>query len=54
MVDPKEPCFQKKLWASKEDVLRTTQVIDTIKLDVWGQSWNAEEEEEEEVSVHGA
>ena len=36
-----------KLWGSKEDLVQTTNFINAIKLDVWGQSWNAEEKEED-------
>jgi len=54
MVNPKVPRLHEKLWGSEEDLLHTTQVIDTIQLDVWGQSWNDDEDdddEEEEVNM---
>ena len=34
-----------ELWDSKEDVVQTSSFIIAIKLDVWGQYWNAEEAE---------
>ena len=33
------------LWDSEEDLLQTTQFINTTKLDVSRKSWNAEDEE---------
>ena len=39
-----------KLWGSKEDLLKTTRLISTIKLDVRGQSWKAEQTEEKELA----
>ena len=36
-----------KLWGPEEDLVQTTNFINAIKLDVWGQFWNAEEKEED-------
>ena len=33
-ISPKEPVWQKKLWGSTEDVVQTTNFINTVKLDV--------------------
>ena len=37
--------FAVKPSGAKQELWRTTQFINTIMLDVWGQSWNTEEEE---------
>ena len=37
--------MQRSSWGLKEDLVQTTNFINAIKLDVWGSSWNAEEEE---------
>ena len=36
---------------TKQELRRTTRFINTIMLDVWGQSWNTEEEEEATYSM---
>ena len=33
-ISPKEPVLQKKLWGSTEDVVQTTNFINTVRLDV--------------------
>ena len=37
--------MQRSSWGLKEDLVQTTNFINAIKPGVWGQSWNAEEEE---------
>ena len=50
---PQGSTLAEKLWGSKEDLLQTTQFINAIKLNVWGQSWITEEEEEDGIKELG-
>ena len=40
---PQGAVLVENLWSSKEDLVQTINFIHTIKLDVWGQSWNGED-----------
>ena len=42
---PHRATLAENLWGSKEDLLQITQFINTTKLDVSRESWNAEDEE---------
>ena len=42
---PQGTMFAVKPSGAKQELWRTTQFTNTIMLDVWGQSWNTEEEE---------